>query len=146
VAADCAIAANGFRQAGERGKAGEARDLEAAAYQLVRCYNALDRAGLRIARAFENQIESDSGWHAEVMRRLCLNLPGVRPEVFEQSDLAPLNELRGFRHVIVHAYDLVLNCDRIHGLLGRAAGFFDGLEQRYERFFNSVAQGLKEER
>lgn len=144
VAADCAVATDAFRQAGERVKAGETRDLEAAAFQLVRCYNALEQAGLRVAKAFENQIDSDTGWHAEVMRRLSLDLPGIRPAVFEQSDLAALNELRGFRHVIVHAYDLALNRDRMDGLLGRAAALFDRLEPRYEGFFNSVAQGLNE--
>lgn len=105
-------------RAGEGAGRGEAaRDLEAAAFQLVRCYNALEQAALRVAKAFENQINDDAGWHAEVMRRLTLDLPDIRPAVFRPSDLAHLRELRGFRNVIVPAYDLALDRERILRLM-----------------------------
>lgn len=131
VAADCKIASDAFKQARQRLEGTEIRDLEAAAFQLVRCYNALEQAALRVAKAFENNIDDDAGWHAEVMRRLTLDLPEIRPAVFSEVDLAPLRELRGFRHMIVHAYDLILDHSRMQALLERAGALFKHLESRY---------------
>jgi hypothetical protein len=144
VAADCKLAADAFEQASQRLQGDEVRDLEAASFQLVRCYNALEQAALRVAKAFENNIDDDAGWHAEVMRRLTLDLPEIRPAVFLEADLAQLRELRGFRHMIVHAYDLVLDHVRMKALLMRVSALFKHLESRYAAFFDSVLQGLAE--
>lgn len=142
IAADCAIAFEAYRLAGERIAGCTTRDLEAAAFQFVRCYNALEQAALRLAKAFENQIDDDRGWHAEIMRRLSLELPGIRPRVFEQSDLVHFRELRAFRHLIVHAYDLTLDLDRMRRLLADAEAVFGNLEARYQTFFEAVSREL----
>lgn len=144
VAADCAVAADAFGLAKERVAGEAARDLEAAAFQLVRCYNALEQAALRVAKAFENQINDDAGWHAEVMRRLTLDLPDIRPAVFRPSDLAHLRELRGFRHVIVHAYDLALDRERILRLMEHGREVFAELESRYAEFFDAIWKTLED--
>jgi hypothetical protein len=144
VAADCAVATEAFAQAEARVRDGAARDLEAAAFQLVRCYNALEQAALRVAKAFENQIEDDAGWHTEVMRRLTLDLPGIRPAVFQPMDLSRLRELRAFRHLIVHAYELLLDRERMSRLLREGNEVFAHLEKRYANFFDEVLRELKE--
>jgi hypothetical protein len=59
-----------------------------------------------IAKAFENNIDDEQGWHMESMRRLSIDIPGVRPALFPGALAADLQELRGFRHVVRHAYDL----------------------------------------
>jgi hypothetical protein len=143
VAADCAQAADAFSQAEERVTDGAPRDLEAAAFQLVRCYNALEQGALRVAKAFENQIGDDAGWHAEVMRRLTLDLPGIRPAVLRPSDLLHVRELRAFRHLIVHAYDLVLDRERLQSLLEHGRAVFATLRSRYDEFFDSVWRTLE---
>ena len=142
VAADCKVASDAFRQAKQRLEGAEIRDLEAGAFQLVRCYNALEQAALRVAKAFENNIDDDAGWHAEVMRRLTLDLSEIRPAVFLESDLMNLRELRGFRHIIVHAYDLILDRNRLQALLVHASAVFQHIEERYAGFFDSVFQNL----
>lgn len=142
VAADCKVALDAFEQAKQRLQGDEMRDLEAASFQLVRCYNALEQAALRLAKAFENNIADDAGSHAEVMRRLTLDLPGIRPSVFLEADLSHLRELCGFRHIIVHAYDLILDRNRLEGLLVHASAVFKHLEERYAGFFEAVFQKL----
>jgi len=94
--------------------------------------------GLRVAKACENNIDDEKGWHVELIRRLSLSIPEVRPAFFPKQIIADLGELRGFRHVVVHAYDLVLKKDRVAALLdasqrvsskmrGLAQEFLDGL-------------------
>jgi len=112
--------------------------LEASAHYLHRFYNAFEQLGLRLAKAFENRIDDDAGWHSSVLHRLTLEIPGVRP-AFLPSELKPaLNELRGFRHVMVHAYELVLDGDRIASLLEDAALVAGGLPRACEDFFARV--------
>jgi hypothetical protein len=44
--------------------------LEACAHHLHRFYNAFEQMGLRLAKAFENHIDDDRGWH-------CSKMPGL---------------------------------------------------------------------
>lgn len=37
--------------------------LEASAFEIARAYNVIEQAALRVARAFENHFETNSGWH-----------------------------------------------------------------------------------
>lgn len=128
----------------ERVASGTPRDLEAAAFQFVRCYNGLEQAALRVAKAFENAIGDDAGGHAEVMRRLTLDLPGIRPAVFQPEDLQHLRELRSFRHIIVHAYELKLDSERMRRLLAHGEAVFGPLNERYQKFFESIARQLED--
>lgn len=144
VEADVAVASDAARLAKVRFAGGEARDFEATAFQWVRCYNALEQAALRIAKAFENQIDDEGGWHAELMRRLTLDIPGVRPAVFERADFLHLRELRGFRHLVVHAYDLTLEAERLARLLTHVTAIFEVVPVRFAAFFDQVASSLAE--
>ena len=51
-------------------------------------------------------------------------------------------ELRAFRHLIVHAYDLTLDLDRMRRLLADAEAVFGNLEARYQTFFEAVSREL----
>lgn len=134
IEADCAVANDAANLANDRFMGREPRDLEATAYQLVRLYNAIEQAALRLAKAFENQMDDESAWHAELMRRLTLDIPDIRPAVFDKSDLVHLRELRGFRHVIVHAYDLLLEPNRLEVVLNHATKVMQVLPLRLRLF------------
>jgi len=138
IAADCEVASDAANLAGKRLAERRASDLEATAFQLVRFYNAVEQAGLRLAKAFENQIDDEGGWHAELMRRLTLDIPGIRPAVFTTDDLVFLRELRGFRHLVVHAYDLLLNADRVGKLAADAKQISEFIPVRFGAFFDAV--------
>jgi len=134
VAAEAAVfAADRLRQGGASGH-------ESCAYQLVRFFNIIEQMGLRIAKAFENHIDDERGWHAELIHRLSIAVPGVRPALYQLPVLPALRDLRGFRHVLTHAYDLELDQDRLalvlkHAALasrllpGMVAVFFDAVQQ-----------------
>ena len=117
---------------------GSPPELEACAFQLVRFYNVVEQMALRVAKAFENHIDDERGWHTELLRRLALTIPGVRPAFFPGELALDLQDLRGFRHIAVHAYDLTLRKEKLAPLVESAerlakrlpdliAGFFEKL-------------------
>lgn len=119
--ADCRVAEAAWRTAEARLAEGTPAGLEGCAHHLSRLYNIVEQMALRVARAFENHLEDDGGWHAELFRRMSIPITGVRPALFPAELRHPLRELRGFRHLFTHAYDLELDRDRI-ALLVRDAG------------------------
>jgi hypothetical protein len=48
-------------------------------------------------------------------------LPGIRPEFIPKDAVRDLRELKGFRHVVRHAYDLEFREDRLKELTVAAA-------------------------
>lgn len=127
-----------------RARYGSATDpeLEATAYQLARLYNAVEQLATRIARAFENHIDDASGWHVELVRRLSLTIPGVRPALFTPELAVTLTELRGFRHVVRHAYDLKLDPTRVARVLEHAEVCATLLSPAARAFFRSVLDAM----
>ena len=120
--ADAAEVAVALSAARERLQVPAPAGLEAAAFQLVRLYNIVEQMALRVAKAFENHIDDDSGWHSELMRRVSIEIAGVRPALWPVELAAPLRQLRGFRQVVNHAYDLTIDRDRLALLRMRPAG------------------------
>lgn len=53
----------------------------------------------------------------DLIQRLSLNLEGIRPAFIPQIQIQNVRELKGFRHVTGHAYDLVLKADRLAELV-----------------------------
>lgn len=54
-----------------------------------------------------------AGWHADLLRRMTLDIEGVRPHVLSAQAYDSLDELRRFRHVFRSAYRLHLDPDRL---------------------------------
>ena len=121
---------------------GDDSGFESCAYQLVRLFNIIEQMGLRIARAFENHIDDERGWHAEVVHRLSIVVPGVRPALYQPEILPALRDLRGFRHVITHAYDLQLEADRLAIVVRHAGEVARLLAGMVEHFFETVQSEL----
>lgn len=79
------------------------------------------------------------GWHAELISRLAIRIEGVRPAPFPAELRQPLRELRGFRHVFTHAYDLELDPDKLKLLLKYAAQVTSKLRLICADFIRQVA-------
>ncbi len=126
----------------DRLRQGGASGHESCAYQLVRFFNIVGQMGLRVAKAFENHIDDERGWHAELVHRLSIVVPGVRPALYQQAVLPALRDLRGFRHVVTHAYDLELDHARIALVLQHAAEASRLLPGMVTAFFDAVSDKL----
>lgn len=118
--ADAAVIRDAAEKAGLRLQQQSPGHLEACAYELGRTYNVLERALERICDSFENHFEKRGDYHEKLLQRLALELPGIRPGFIPADALLLLRELKGFRHVMRHAYDLTLRADRL-GELGDVA-------------------------
>jgi len=87
--------------------------LIAVAYYLHNLYCAFESIFQRIAQVFENQISDQAGWHADLLRRMTLDIEGLRPRLLSDEAYDSLDELRRFRHLFRSAYRLRLDAERL---------------------------------
>lgn len=117
LAADRKVLADAAQKAAARIHESSPGHLEACAYEMARFYTVFERMLENICEAFENHFERQGDWHEKLLVRLSLDLPGLRPAFFPQGGLADLREIKRFRHMIRHAYDLELRADRLQELV-----------------------------
>ena len=67
----------------------------------------------RICDGFENHLEKRGDYHERLIQRLSLDLDGIRPAFIPHGRASDIRELKGFRHITRHAYDLTLRADRL---------------------------------
>jgi hypothetical protein len=114
--ADCAVARDAAQKAARRLREESPGHLEACAYELARFYNVVERMFERLCEEFENHFEKRGDFHEKLIQRLALDLEGIRPAFIPKDRAADVRELKGFRHVMRHAYDLTLRTDRLEEL------------------------------
>ena len=113
---DCAVARDAAHRAALRVGETSPGHLEACAYELARVYNVIERMLERVCEEFENHLENRGDHHERLIQRLSLELEGIRPALIPKDRVAEVRELKGFRHVLRHAYDLTLRPDRLADL------------------------------
>ena len=113
LAEDATIATRACTLAARRLEERSPAAYDSSAHNLARCYNVIEQMALRVAKAFENAVDDEKGWHTELIRRLSIRISGVRPALFPEELRQPLHELKAFRHVFVHAYDLELDPEKL---------------------------------
>jgi hypothetical protein len=89
-------------------------------YYLHILYGLFENIFSRIALAFENQIADKSRWHAELLRRMTLEIEGIRPSAINPKTYQSLDELRRFRHLFRNAYLLRFDPERLALVLKEA--------------------------
>ena len=139
------VACRAYELAVRRFEAGSPADHDSSAHHLTRFYNVVEQMALRVAKAFENAVDDDKGWHTELIRRLSIPIAGVRPPFFSEDVRQPLHELRAFRHVFIHAYDLELDPEKLALVLKYGRKVSDVLPRLVAEFLTEVAreQGLE---
>ena len=137
---DCRVVVEALAKAGRRFERNEEVAYEGCAHQLCRLFNAFEQMGLRVAKAFENSIDDEKGWHGALLNRLAIQIGGVRPALIPPELKLPLNELKAFRHVFVHAYELELDPEKLALLLKYARQVADRLPGLVEVFVRQVAR------
>ena len=101
---------------------------ESLGYQLHNLYCAFEDLFEFVAKCFENNIEDTSRYHIELLKRMTLDIEGVRPPLISRELYVALDELRAFRHVFRHAYAYEIDPDKIALLLKK----FDEIEANYK--------------
>lgn len=93
----------------------------AAAFEINRIYNILEKAFERLCETFENHLEKTGRYHEQLIERVCLDLRGIRPAFVPRDSIRAVRELKGFRHVFRHAYDMDLDPARVEEAAGNAS-------------------------
>jgi len=114
--------------------------LAAAGYELNRAYNIIDRLFERICEAFENHFDKRGNYHEKLIERMLLNITGIRPAFLPKSSLRSIRELKGFRHLFRHAYELELDALRIETVLGHARRIAEDLPRWNQEFVASIRE------
>ena len=97
------------------GGASDSLDFAALAYTIHNVYCLFENYFLRIAKFFENSLDEQT-WHRDLVRRMALEIPGVRPAFMDDTLARDVDELRAFRHVFRNLYQTSLNSERVRSL------------------------------
>lgn len=112
-------------------------------YYLHNLYMAFEHIFERVAEAFENQIADKSQWHAQLLRRMSLDIPELRPRLVSDEAYECLDELRRFRHVFRSAYTIKLDIDRLKLAISRARRLrelYPGELARFRAFLDQLGR------
>jgi hypothetical protein len=115
-------------------------DHSALGYTIHNIYGTMENTCLRISKFFENNLSEDS-WHKDLLRRMLLIVPRVRPALLTQEAFIAIDELRGFRHVFRNSYNRPLDPERLLLLQKRvptAIRLFKEAVSDYMRFLEDL--------
>ena len=127
----------------EERRAAEGRGAEAIdsmGYQLHNLYGAFEQLFEEVARFFENRVD-DARYHADLIRRMQLDIRGIRPALLSETTARDLDELRRFRHLFRHAYGTDLDSVRIAALAAGVGGVRNAFARDLERFLSALRPG-----
>ena len=111
----------------------------AVAYLLHNLYTSIEGYFLRIAKHFENSL-NDPSWHRELIERMGIEIPGLRPAVISADLQEPLDELRRFRYLFRNLYKSELKPARVH----EVSAFADSVEERFAPCHRAFVSWLDE--
>jgi len=114
-------------------------------YYLHVLYSLFENLFARIATTFGNQVTDKAQWHAQLLRRMTLDVKGIRPRVIGGESYKCLNELRRFRHLFRNAYVLRFDPERLALVLKDARRLERLYEHDLEKFLGFLDDLADEE-
>jgi hypothetical protein len=121
-------------RASETGPAG----IESLGYQLHNLYSACEDLFEIVTESFENHLDNGGGYHIEILKRMKIEITGVRPRAISEATFNLLDSLRGFRHVFRHAYGTSLDRRKIDIVLEDARLLRKSLRREFAAFLESL--------
>lgn len=97
-----------------------------------------------IAKTFENKVEDPAKYHRELLKRMYMDIPGIRPKSLSLESYRTLDELRGFRHIFRHAYDYELDPERVDSLKQKIVVKWDYIKKDMHSFMSFLRDILKD--
>ena len=114
-----------------------AEEADSMGYQLHNLYGAFEQLFEEVARFFENRVD-DARYHADLIRRMQLDIPGIRPALLSEGSARGLDELRRFRHLFRHAYGTDLDSAKVVDLADRVPDIRSVFAHDFERFLSML--------
>ncbi|RME66254.1 MAG: hypothetical protein D6778_05035, partial [Nitrospirae bacterium] len=112
--------------------------IDSLAYKLHNLYTAYEDLFKIIAYYFENQIEDPRRYHTMLLKRMTLEIEGVRPFLLSQDTFRILNELRAFRHFFRHAYGYEIEGQRVMALAEKTLALKNLFTKDYRGFLQKI--------
>ncbi len=121
-------------------------DFAALGYTIHNLFCLIENYALRIAKAFENDIDPGA-WHRDLVERMELEIDGVRPAVWDRSLGGQIDELRRFRHAFRNMYANDLDSDKVSLIQQRIPDAMTRFRAAHEVFLDKLdymIAGLRE--
>ncbi len=110
------------------------KDTVYAGYLLHNFYTAFEDLMREVARTFENTVDDTARYHRELLKRMKLNVLGIRPALVSEASFRILDELRAFRHVFRHAYGYELEKEKVEHLVKKLKDGIDSIRKDVDAF------------
>jgi hypothetical protein len=92
--------------------------VNAIASGIEKVYSGVERALTRVVRSADRHVPDGPEWHADLLRRLSVDVPGRRPAVISDETRHRLDGLRSFRHRERNTYVHELDPARVLEIAG----------------------------
>ncbi len=122
-------------------------DYAALAYTIHNIYGVIEGYCLRVAKFYENGLEGES-WHADLLRRMTLSIPELRPALLDRELSYVLDDLRAFRHKFRHLYARPIDPKRVTAVqeqVGSAVSSFQIAHARFRAALEEIRERLSDE-
>ena len=96
-------------------------------------YTCLETIFLRVSQSFENSLDP-ARWHNELLRKMTLEIEGVRAAAVSEEAFSPLFELLKFRHFKRYYFELEYDWDHLDFLVSKLRGVHPLVTRDLERF------------
>lgn len=116
--------------------------VESSGYWLHNLFCAYEDLFKIVSAFWENDVNNDGAFHRTLIKRMLLEIEGVRPALLSEKAFRHLDELRGFRHVFRHAYSYGLDDERVIYLLKKVLKKKPSLLEDLNAFRKKVASLL----
>ena len=120
-------------------KRGTVESVESAGYWMHNLYCAFEDLFKLVAGFWENNLSANGEYHIHLLKRMLVEIEGVRPALLTNASYRFLNELRGFRHVFRHAYSYGLDNERVGALLRKILDQKDIVIIDLQTFRNTIS-------
>ncbi len=107
-------------------------------------YTALETVLFRISQNFGNNLDPER-WHSDLLRRMTIAVPDVRPVVITPATQAMLDELMRFRHFKRYYFQLDYDWNRLDyltGLLERVQPHVDAELTAFDAFLGELIESI----
>ncbi len=104
------------------------------AFKTQQFYTALEDLFKQIAKSFENHMENMGSFHKELLIRMNMEIPSIRPSVISHQSLLLLDKVRSFRHFVRHAYDCELEKNELQLIQTKLRSDFKEVEKNLTCF------------
>lgn len=102
-------------------------------------YSAIESSFERIVKYFDGGVPAGETWHRDLLGKVAIDVPGLRPAVISKDLQKQLDDYRRFRHLFRRVYELSLDWEKLVPLLHRLPATHVRLQRELRQFTAYVA-------